>query len=156
MSSDRPLHERPIDANRRIKVVCIGAGYSGILTGIRFPQNIPNLDLTIYEKNDDIGGTWYENKYPGIACDIPSHVYQFTFASNPEWSRFYATGPEIHNYLKDIAWKYDVEKYVRLRHFFRKAEWDERTQQWKITLTNLATNEVRSVAPSLYSLKHRY
>lgn len=58
----RPLHERPIDANRKIKVVCLGAGYSGILTAIRFPQQIPNLELVIYEKNDDIGGTWYENR----------------------------------------------------------------------------------------------
>lgn len=52
----------PIDAGRRMKVICIGAGYSGILTAIRFPQRIPNLDLVIYEKNDDIGGTWYENR----------------------------------------------------------------------------------------------
>jgi len=63
MASDtRPLYERPIDANRKIKVVCLGAGYSGILTAIRFPQHIPNLELIIYEKNADIGGTWYENR----------------------------------------------------------------------------------------------
>lgn len=60
---DRSLPDRPIDADRRIKVVCIGAGYSRILTGIRFPQRIPNLDLVIYEKNDEVGGTWYENRY---------------------------------------------------------------------------------------------
>lgn len=58
MKSHRPLSERPIDEHRRMKVICIGAGYSGILTAIRFPQRIPNLDLVIYEKNDDIGGTW--------------------------------------------------------------------------------------------------
>lgn len=58
----RPLYDRPIDANRKIKVVCLGAGYSGILSAIRFPQRIPNLELVIYEKNADIGGTWYENR----------------------------------------------------------------------------------------------
>jgi cation diffusion facilitator CzcD-associated flavoprotein CzcO len=58
----RPLHERPIDANRKLKVICLGAGHSGILTAIRFPRRIEDLDLAIYEKNDDIGGTWYENR----------------------------------------------------------------------------------------------
>jgi cation diffusion facilitator CzcD-associated flavoprotein CzcO len=77
-----------------------------------------------------------------LSVGIPSHVYQFTFASNSEWSRFYATGAEIQEYLKDIAWKYNVEKDVRLRHYFEKAEWNEQTQQWHITLTNLATNKV--------------
>jgi cation diffusion facilitator CzcD-associated flavoprotein CzcO len=65
---------RPIDTDRPMKVVCIGAGMSGILTAIRFPQRIQNLDLTIYEKNDDIGGTWYENNYPGIACGMIHHL----------------------------------------------------------------------------------
>ncbi|KAL2421667.1 FAD-binding monooxygenase tazF [Exophiala dermatitidis] len=114
-----PLYDRPIDANRKIKVVCIGAGYSGILSAIRFPQYIDNLDFVVYEKNDDIGGT----------C-------------NPEWSRFYATGGEIQNYLKDVAWKYDVEKYVRFRHYFQRAEWDEKNQQWRIELKNLDTNKI--------------
>ena len=63
MAADtKPLSEHAIDANRRIKVICLGAGYSGILTAIRFPQHIANLELVIYEKNDDIGGTWYENR----------------------------------------------------------------------------------------------
>jgi len=57
-----PLYSHCIDDHRRIKVICIGAGFSGILAGIRFPQRIANLDLTIYEKNPEVGGTWYENK----------------------------------------------------------------------------------------------
>jgi cation diffusion facilitator CzcD-associated flavoprotein CzcO len=74
--------------------------------------------------------------------DIPSHAYQFTFASNPQWSRFYAKGGEIHSYLKDVAWKYDVEKYVRFRHLFQKADWDEQNQKWHVTVKNLETGEV--------------
>lgn len=61
MTYQNPLEDLPIDHDRPIKVICIGAGFSGILTAIRFPQRIPNLELVIYEKNDDIGGTWYEN-----------------------------------------------------------------------------------------------
>jgi cation diffusion facilitator CzcD-associated flavoprotein CzcO len=70
-------------------------------------------------------------------------VYQFTFDGNPNWSRFYARGGEIQEYLKDIAWKYDVEKYIRFRHYFEKAEWDEKTHKWQLKLVNLNTNEVR-------------
>ena len=63
MTADtKPLFERPIDVDRKIKVVCLGAGYSGILAAIRLPQHIANLELVVYEKNDDIGGTWYENR----------------------------------------------------------------------------------------------
>lgn len=58
----------PIDYSRPMKVICIGAGMSGIQTGVRFPQKIKNLELIIYEKNPDFGGTWYENRYPGLAC----------------------------------------------------------------------------------------
>jgi hypothetical protein len=74
--------------------------------------------------------------------DIPSHAYQFTFASNPLWSRFYARGGEIQSYLKDVAWKYDVEKYVRFRHLFQEAHWDEQDQKWHITIKNLENGEV--------------
>ncbi|KIW84309.1 hypothetical protein Z517_03559 [Fonsecaea pedrosoi CBS 271.37] len=138
------LFDLPIDAGRPLKVVCIGAGYSGILTAIRFPQRVPDLELVIYEKNADIGGTWYENRYPGIACDVPSHVYQLSFASNPRWSRFYAGGQEIQEYLKDVAWKYDVEKYVRFKHLFQGAKWNEGEQKWFIQVKDLRTDEIKT------------
>lgn len=74
------IEERPIDGKRPLKVICVGAGISGIITAIRFPQRIPNLELQIYEKNPDITGTWFENRYPGCACGmapyftcIPNH-----------------------------------------------------------------------------------
>ncbi|KAI0920001.1 hypothetical protein AcV5_001930 [Taiwanofungus camphoratus] len=62
-----------IDEYKPLKVVVIGAGFSGIIAGIRFPQKLQNLEFIIYEKNAGIGGTWYSNKYPGLACDVPSH-----------------------------------------------------------------------------------
>jgi heterodisulfide reductase subunit A-like polyferredoxin len=66
-----PLKEAPVENRRRMRVVVIGAGFSGILMGIRIPEWLRNVDLTIYEKNAGLGGTWYENVYPGVACDIP-------------------------------------------------------------------------------------
>lgn len=65
------LEDVPIENFRRLRVVVIGAGFSGINCGIRIPQRLRNVDLTIYEKNEDVGGTWYENRYPGCACDVP-------------------------------------------------------------------------------------
>ncbi|KAI0293370.1 FAD/NAD-binding domain-containing protein [Multifurca ochricompacta] len=120
---------------RRIRVVCIGAGYSGIVAGIRFTQKVPNLDLTIYEKEHGIGGTWYVNKYPGIACDIPAHCYQYTFEDNTEWSEIYASGPEILADMRRIVDKYKLMKYVRLGHELTHAAWDEEAGVWRLRIT---------------------
>jgi hypothetical protein len=126
------IEPRSIDAARPLKVVVMGAGISGILASIRFPQRIPNLSLTVYEKNADIGGTWYENKYPGCACDIPAHTYQATFEPNYTWSRFYASAPEIHQYWKKVAAKYDCMKYIKLQQKVVEARWSELSSQWDL------------------------
>lgn len=70
---DQPfrLPDTPVENLRALKVIVIGAGYSGVYCGIRIPEKIPNVELVIYEKNAGIGGTWWENRYPGCACDIP-------------------------------------------------------------------------------------
>ncbi|OAL43037.1 FAD/NAD(P)-binding domain-containing protein [Pyrenochaeta sp. DS3sAY3a] len=132
---------RPVDTPRPIRVIVLGAGMSGILASILFPRGIENLNLVIYEKNPDLGGTWYENKYPGIACDIPSHAYQFTFASNPEWSSYYAPGSEIHAYLKAVTKKYDGTKYMRFNRKVLKAEWDDMAGKWHVHVKNTETGE---------------
>lgn len=75
-------------------------------------------------------------------ADVPSHVYQYSFAGNPNWSKFYSGGAEIQQYLKDIAWRYDVEKYVRLNHLFQKADWEEEAQKWVVSVKDLSSNTV--------------
>lgn len=70
------LDDVPIDDSRRLRVIVIGAGFSGINCGVRIPQRLRNVDLTIYEKNSDVGGTWFENRYPGCACDVPGNSYR--------------------------------------------------------------------------------
>ncbi|KAF2803258.1 FAD/NAD(P)-binding domain-containing protein [Mytilinidion resinicola] len=132
--------DAPVDYARPIKVICIGAGMSGILCGIRFSQRIQNLDLTIYDKNEDFGGVWYENRYPGVTCDVPSHAYQYTFANNPNWSHFFSPGKEIGNYFRDVADRYDVRKLVRFGHVFRAARWLEEQTRWEITVLRLSDN----------------
>ncbi|TBU26572.1 FAD/NAD(P)-binding domain-containing protein [Dichomitus squalens] len=127
-----PLGDFSIDEHRPIKVVVIGAGFSGIIAGIRFPQKIPNLDLTIYEKSAGVGGTWFSNRYPGLACDIPSHCYQLTFEVKRDWSSYYAPGAEIRKYIEDVAEKYKVLKYVKLSHEVTHATYNETTGKWHI------------------------
>ncbi|KAJ3871890.1 FAD/NAD-binding domain-containing protein [Lentinula edodes] len=123
-----------IDEARPMKVVIIGAGYSGIVAGIRFLQRVKNLELTIYEANAGIGGTWFVNRYPGLACDIPSHCYQLTFAENPDWSSFYAPGPEIQAYLESVVERFHLGPYIKLQHRLTRAQYDEKTGKWRLTI----------------------
>ncbi|KAM5545289.1 hypothetical protein V8D89_001400 [Ganoderma adspersum] len=126
------LGDFAIDEYRPIKVIVIGAGFSGILAGIRFPQKIPNVDLTIYEKSAGIGGTWYNNRYPGIACDVPAHCYQFTFEGKRDWSAFYSPGHEIQAHLQEVVDKYKLMRHIRLSHEVVHAQWDAPLGQWRV------------------------
>ncbi|PVH74482.1 cyclohexanone monooxygenase [Cadophora sp. DSE1049] len=127
---------------RKVKVIVVGAGVGGILCGIRLPQHLPAAELVIYEKNKDIGGTWYENRYPGVACDIPSHSYQATFEPNPDWSTFYASGHEILRYWHGVAEKYGVRKYVVPNSKVEKATWNEQSANWTVEVRNTVSGKV--------------
>jgi cyclohexanone monooxygenase len=85
-------------ARHKPTVAILGAGAGGIAMGIKLRR--AGYDFTIYEKSDGVGGTWRDNAYPGAACDVPSHLYSFSFELNPWWSRTYATQPEILAYLE--------------------------------------------------------
>ncbi|KAJ5282932.1 hypothetical protein N7505_000912 [Penicillium chrysogenum] len=134
------VEERSVDEARRLRVVIIGAGISGILACIRFRQRIPNLDICVYEKNADIGGTWFENRYPGCACDIPAHTYQATFEPNKEWSTFYAKAEEIHQYWKHVAEKYGCMEHIKLRQQISEAVWNEEQSKWNLRIQDLASS----------------
>ncbi|KAH2961837.1 hypothetical protein KXV49_006337 [Aspergillus fumigatus] len=136
------VEERSIDKARPLRVVIIGSGISGIIASIRFRQRIPNVDLCVYEKNEDIGGTWLENRYPGCACDIPAHTYQATFEPNKEWSTFYAAAPEIHAYWKRVAEKYGCMKYIKLKQAVVEAVWDDSKSKWQLKVQDIQTDTV--------------
>ena len=88
--------------NRDVRFAIIGAGMSGILSAIKLKE-AGLTDFTVHEKADRLGGTWRENTYPGIACDVPSHLYSYSFAPNPDWSHHFAAGAEIQAYLEDVV-----------------------------------------------------
>ncbi|OAL45380.1 FAD/NAD(P)-binding domain-containing protein [Pyrenochaeta sp. DS3sAY3a] len=141
-ASTPKLKDEPVENFRPMRVVVIGGGFSGILLGIRIPEWLRNIDLTIYEKNDGLGGTWYENVYPGVACDIPAPSYVYTFEPNPDWSKFYAEGAEICRYLQKVAAKYSVNRFVKLQHEVVECVWDSSKLKWKIKVKQLETGTV--------------
>ncbi|TVY48521.1 putative sterigmatocystin biosynthesis monooxygenase [Lachnellula occidentalis] len=124
--------EEPNRLGKKIKVITIGAGASALNFAHDIDTNRLDIDLTIYEKNPEIGGTWYENRYPGCACDIPSVVYQLSWAPSAEWGSYYSTAPEILAYFKKLAVENDLLKYVRLSHRIVGAWWEEDTKEWRV------------------------
>ncbi len=117
----------------RTRITIIGAGAGGICAGIRLLQT-GRPDFVIIEKDDRVGGTWHRNTYPGAACDIASHIYCYSFAPNPEWSKPYATQPEIQAYLERVAGEHGVLDRVRLRTAVRHATWLEEQGRWLLGL----------------------
>lgn len=81
------LVNEPLHTKRKLRLICIGAGISGIAAAYKYDQQLENVDFVVYEKNKDVGGTWLENQYPGCACDIPAHGYTYSWEGNPNWSR---------------------------------------------------------------------
>jgi len=113
-------------------VLIVGAGFAGLGMAIALRKAGMESFLVI-EKGDDVGGTWRDNRYPGCACDIPSHLYSFSFDLNPEWSRMYAPQPEIWEYLRRCAKRYGVLGRVRFRTAMQEARWDEDQRLWEVT-----------------------
>src|ERR1700680_3361467 len=99
LPSESSHNEVPV---RHVLVAILGTGFSGLGMAIRLKQH-GQEDFVVIEKADDIGGTWRDNTYPGCACDIPSHLYSFSFAPNPEWSSTFSPQPEIWAYLQAVA-----------------------------------------------------
>ncbi|CAK4032956.1 sterigmatocystin biosynthesis monooxygenase stcW [Lecanosticta acicola] len=136
------IREQPYGTKRQVKVILMGAGASTLNFLKKAEEQMTNLDITVYEKNHDIGGTWLENRYPGCACDIPSVNYQFSWAIKL-WTHFYSSSPEIWEYLKGLYEKDGLtKKYVKLRHQIERAEWDERAGQWVLLVKDLVSGEV--------------
>jgi cation diffusion facilitator CzcD-associated flavoprotein CzcO len=150
ITSDYVVNEEPIHSRRPLRIICMGAGYSGLMMGIVYSQKLAmnNSEFVMYERNKDLGGTWLENRYykplmsvlvqylltifryPGCQCDIPAHNYAFSFEPNPEWPNYYATSTQIYDYMKKISSKYKIDQYMTFNHEIISAIWDERGAQW--------------------------
>ncbi|HUB05812.1 MAG TPA: NAD(P)/FAD-dependent oxidoreductase, partial [Myxococcales bacterium] len=94
-------------------VAIVGAGFAGLAMGIRLQQAGLD-DFVLYERRQGLGGTWYDNHYPGAACDVQSHLYSFSFEPKPDWTRRFAPQQEILSYLEHCADKYGIRRHLRL------------------------------------------
>ena len=124
--------ERSPSSPRDLRFAVIGAGMSGILTAIKL-REAGYRDFTVYEKADRLGGTWRENTYPGISCDVPSHLYSYSFEPNPDWTHRFAPGSEIQAYFEGVAARRGVLDCIRFgsevaRCEFRDGRWQLETK----------------------------
>src|SRR5215218_2928430 len=114
-----------------VDVAIVGSGFSGLCMAIKLREAGMD-DFVVLERGDAVGGTWWFNTYPGCGCDVPSHLYSFSFAPNPEWTRTYSLQGEIEAYLQRVARDFDIERSVRLGTTVTGAAWDEDTERWVI------------------------
>jgi cyclohexanone monooxygenase len=117
-----------------LEVVVMGAGVSGVGAAIRLRQE-GITDFAVLEKAAELGGTWRDNTYPGCACDVPSALYSYSFAPNPEWTRVFAEQSEIRGYVERTAAHYGVIPHVRFGTEVHRAQWNQARQHWQLETT---------------------
>jgi cation diffusion facilitator CzcD-associated flavoprotein CzcO len=121
--TDRHVHD----------AIIVGAGFGGMGAAIAL-RRLDIDDIVILEREDDLGGTWHVNRYPGLAVDIPSATYSYSFEPNPYWSRMYAPGSELKAYCDHVATKYDLRRHMRFGVVVDGARWDDEAQVWVVNL----------------------
>ncbi|MFW0789243.1 flavin-containing monooxygenase [Gordonia sp. CPCC 205333] len=112
-------------------VLIIGSGFSGLGMGIELTKQ-GRSDFIILEKGDEVGGTWRDNTYPGAACDVPTHLYSYSFEPRSNWQRLWSYQPEIFDYLREVAEKYDIYKYLSFGKVAERGRWDDDEMRWHI------------------------
>lgn len=136
-----------------LSVLIIGTGFSGIGMAIRLKQ-AGHDDFTVLERAQSVGGTWRDNRYPGCACDVQSHLYSFSFEPNPQWSRMYAQQPEIESYLQRCADKYGVMPHIRFGAELVSAKWDEAAALWRVVTKDGRTFSARVLISGMGALSN--
>lgn len=135
---------------RHAEIIIIGSGFAGLGAAIKLDES-GHSDFLVLERGTEVGGTWRDNSYPGAACDVPSQLYSFSFAPNPDWSRSFSKQPEIQAYIRDVA----SASGVLDRHLFGTevlgATWDVQSALWRIT-TNQGEFTARIVVPAVGAL----
>ncbi|WP_299556440.1 NAD(P)/FAD-dependent oxidoreductase [uncultured Mycolicibacterium sp.] len=131
--------EQPADTTAttppvRTAALVIGTGFSGIGMGIELQRR--GVDFLILEKADEIGGTWRDNTYPGCACDIPSHMYSFSFEPKADWTHMWSFQPEILDYLRGVVDKYGLRRYIEFGAQVDRAHWDDAEMRWHVFTTD--------------------
>ena len=114
--------------NERPSIAVVGGGFGGVGAAAMLKRE-GFEDVTVFEKGERVGGVWQNNTYPGAACDIPSHLYEYSFAPN-SWSRRFSPGPEIRAYVEGVARRFGVIEKIRTGIEVKSARWDEQRRKW--------------------------
>ena len=125
----RPGSVRDMNSAKQRSVAVVGGGFGGV-GAIVMLKRAGYHDVTVFERSDGIGGVWHHNTYPGAACDVPSHLYEFSFEPNPRWTRRFAQQPEIKSYLEDVARRHGVLDRIRTNTEVKGARWDAERKKW--------------------------
>ena len=144
-----PFQTSPAKAD--LDVAVIGAGFSGLCMAIQL-KKAGWTNFRVFEKAGDLGGTWRDNRYPGCACDVPSHLYSFSFEQNPSWTRSFSPQPEIWRYMRDCASKYGLLPFIRCNAGVASATYDETAQLWRLALKNGEMVTARAVVSGVGAL----
>ncbi|MGH3612144.1 MAG: flavin-containing monooxygenase [Pseudonocardia sp.] len=120
-----------MDDHPHVQVAIIGSGFAGLAMAIQLKRH-GATDFVVLERADDVGGAWRDNTYPGCACDVPSTLYSFSFAANPDWTASFSPQGEIHHYLRDCVRRFDLHSHLRLDHEVLEARWDSDRTHWSI------------------------
>jgi cation diffusion facilitator CzcD-associated flavoprotein CzcO len=134
VTARRAAGQRADTAPRHVSVLIIGAGFAGLGAAIRLAQQ-GRRDFLVVERGSEVGGTWRDNTYPGAACDVPSHLYSYSFELNPNWTRSFSPQPEIQDYLVRTARKYGVHDHLLLDTEVLDARWDPAGSVWQVQTT---------------------
>ncbi|MEO3790644.1 NAD(P)/FAD-dependent oxidoreductase [Nonomuraea sp. B10E15] len=132
-------------------IVIVGAGLAGVCMAIKLKE-AGHHDFVILEKAGDLGGTWRDNTYPGCACDVPSHMYSYSFDLNPDWSRMFAPQREIHDYLRSCADRHGVTPHIRYAKHVTALEYDDARRDWTVTTDDGATLRANAVVSAIGAL----
>src|SRR5882762_7654981 len=133
------MHPRTTPS-RNLEVIVIGAGLGGVAAAIELRQHGIS-DVTILERAPDLGGTWFFNSYPGAACDVPSHLYSFSYAKRRDWSQLCSPQAEIHDYMRDVARAHGVDRLVAPNRTVTRCSWSEESCRWSVETAELKTYE---------------
>jgi len=126
-----------------LDVAVIGAGFGGL--GLAYQLKVRGLtNFQILERSDGVGGTWRANSYPGCACDVPSHLYWFSFDSVPSWSRHYSGQPEILANIEDFVDRHQLRSFIRFNTTVKALDWDAAASLWRI-VREVVNNRSRTV-----------
>src|SRR4051812_23214523 len=144
MSRQLPLPEH-------VRIAVIGSGFAGLGAAVRLKQEGYD-DFVVLEKDDDLGGTWRDNTYPGCACDVPSYLYSYSFEQNPRWTRMFAPQQEIWDYIRHCVHKYGVGSHFRYNCTVTGAEFDEASGTWRVQINDSEVLTARTLVTGVGAL----